>query len=219
MELIDSGDYQRAVDLRSLPARTRPPGRALTVGELSRLFACCADDDTPAGRRDAAILAILYSGGLRRAEVADLDLSCLEDGEECAAIRLTGKGRKERLVFLAAGALEALRDWIDVRGEEPGPLFFPARRGGHLVARRMSGQAVYDLLKRRAAAAGVASLAPHDLRRTTITHLLDAGAGLKEVSDQAGHLDPKTTARYDRDGARRQRAAAELLHVPYRRSS
>ena len=77
-------------------------------------------------------------------------------------------------------------------------------------------QTAYDVLRRRAAEAGVSSCSPHDLRRTFVSNLLDAGADLVTVQNLAGHASPATTARYDRRGEETKRVAAELLHVPYR---
>ncbi len=111
----------------------------------------------------------------------------------------------------------ALEDWLALRGAWEGPLFVPVNKGGRLGRRRMTEQAVYGILHKRATEAGVDDLSPHDLRRTYVGDLLDRGADIATVQKLAGHADVSTTARYDRRGGAARRAAADLLHVPYAR--
>jgi site-specific recombinase XerD len=133
-------------------------------------------------------------------------------------LRVRGKRNKQRLVPVLGGVAEALADWLVRRGRAAGPLFVRIRRGDHIVIpfKRLSTQAVYNLLQRRAKEAGVAELSPHDLRRSFVSDLLDAGADIATVQKLAGHASV-TTARYDRRGERAKQQAAALLHVPYQR--
>jgi len=96
-----------------------------------------------------------------------------------------------------------------------GPLFVPISKRGRLLARRLTDKAVTWILQVRATAAGVAAFSPHDLRRTFISTLLDAGVDLATVADMAGHANIATTAKYDRRGEVAQRKAAGLLTVPF----
>jgi len=212
--LLSAEDYARARDLRPITGETLPAGRALSSGELAALLAVCAADRRPAGVRDAALIATLYSTLVRRSEVVAFTL---EDYDiEQGALRVRhGKGRKARLTYLAPGAVTALDAWLVMRGSEPGPLFLPLTKSGKATRRAMQPQAVAEVLTRRAEQATVAAFSPHDLRRSGIGDLLDAGADIATVQRLAGHADPATTARYDRRGERAKRRAAHLLHVPY----
>jgi site-specific recombinase XerD len=209
-------EYARAADLKGIIGETLPAGRALGSGELIALMSTCGNDATPAGARDAAIIAIMYSCGLRRAELVGLDLANYDS--EAGELRVLGKRRKERIVPVVNGTVQALADWLTVRGSEPGPLFIPIRRGGHLQhGERLTTEAIWHMLRRRATAAGIKSLSPHDMRRTFVGDLLDAGADIATVQKLAGHANIQTTARYDRRPEAAKRKAAELLHVPYTR--
>jgi len=213
--LLDAEAYQRAADVPPVRGSRLPAGRSVTPGELHALLRACADDHTPAGARDAAIIALLYSCGLRRAEVVALDLADYD--AEAGTLRVRGKGGKERLAHVVNGTADALHDWLAVRGDRPGALFCQIRRGGHLTWRRLTTTGVYVILRDRAQQAGVKPLTPHDLRRTFVGDLLDNGADLATVQQLAGHASPTTTARYDRRGDAARRKAVTALHVPYTR--
>lgn len=217
---IDAEHYQRIADVKGVTGSTLPAGRGLSPGEVKGLMEACMEDTTAAGARDAAIIALAYAGGLRRAEIVNLDRSnVIEDDGEVITIKVVkGKRNKERLIYLDNGAAQALRDWLAIRGDEPGALFWSGRRGGHLTqGQRISGQAIGDILTKRAEIGGVDPCTPHDLRRSFVSDLLDAGVDISTVANMAGHESIETTRRYDRRGEQAKKRAAKSLHVPYRR--
>ncbi len=116
---------------------------------------------------------------------------------------------------LVGGAADALGDWLALRGARPGGLFLPITRHGKIVGERMTSHAIYNVLAKRQAQAGVAKLSPHDFRRTFVGDLLDTGVDLSTVQQLAGHASVTTTARDDRRGEAAKRKAVEVLHFPY----
>jgi site-specific recombinase XerD len=207
--------YSNAVDIKGVKNFTLPAGRELSPGEISALLAICETDASPAGARDAALIGLLYGAGLRRAEVVELNHEDYE--RETGKLLVRGKGKKERIAWITGGAAIALDDWLAVRGSDPGPLFWHINKGGKQVNRRLTTQAVFHILRKRADAASVRPFSPHDLRRTFVSDLLDAGADIATVARMAGHANIQTTARYDRRSEETKRRAAGLLHVPYRK--
>ena len=212
---MSADDYNRAADIASVSGETVVKGRALASGEIDALMTACLNDETAAGARDAAIIALLRVGGLRRAEICALNVDDYDAASGALVIR--GKRNKERAGYVTNGAKEALEDWLATRGGEPGALFCPVSKGGTIILRRMYPEAIFNLLHKRAAQAGVKDLSPHDFRRTFVSDLLDAGADIATVQKLAGHANVQTTARYDRRGEQAKRKAVALLHVPYRR--
>lgn len=209
-------DFHRAADVPTIKAHTLPRGRTLSAGEIAALMRACCDDATAAGARDAALIACLYGAGLRRSEAVSLNLA--NYNAETGELTIKGaKGRKDRLAYATNGLADALDDWLRTRSCEPGPLFFSVNKGGRIVTRRLTDQAVLHILRKRGAEAGVAPFSPHDLRRSFVSDLLDAGADISTAQQLAGHSNVQTTARYDRRGEAIKRKAAELLHVPYLR--
>jgi site-specific recombinase XerD len=222
--LMSAEDYARATDLKNVPGQNIPAGRELASEEVAALMTDCENDPGLPGIRDAAIISLMYTCGLRRAEVITLDLDDYDP--ESGRLAILGKRMKERTGYLNQGAADAMADWLAVRGAEPGPLFLAIRRGrsthtqGVLTAgRRMTDQAVYHILANRAKRAGVFHFSPHDMRRTFVSDLLDAGADIATVSKMAGHANVQTTARYDRRGEAAKQKAATLLTIPYLKRS
>lgn len=213
--------YQRAVDVQNVKAEVIPAGRELSDGEIFALVSVCKADKSPGGVRDAAIIGLLYTCGLRRAELAALNRADFEPETGKLFIR-AGKGRKQRTVYVQGGALRALADWMAVlhasmsAGAHDGePLFMPVLKGGKIARRRISAQTIYDVLKKRARQAGVREFSPHDLRRTFVGDMLDRGVDIATVANIAGHASVDTTRRYDRRPEETKKQAAGKLHFPY----
>jgi len=211
---ISADDYDQAIDLPPIRAERRPRGRLVSDAEIAALLHVCAADPTPAGARDGAILALLRGTGLRRSEAAALDLADYDPASGALTVR-DELGGSARLLYTPAGTRAALDEWLTARGDAPGPLFYGVVKGGALAPRRLAGQAMAVICASRAIEAGVASLTPHDLRRTFISGLLDAGADLAIVQRLAGHEDSATTSRYDRRDDEAKRRAVDLVHVPH----
>ena len=223
---ISADDCANACAVESVKGETLLRGRALEAGEIAALLNVCTRDKTTAGARDAAIIALLFGAGLRRAEICALQLADYDP--ETLTLRVTGKRNKQRELPLAQGSADALADWMTERGTEPGALFYHVTKCAALVCvlhngsapahgEKLTPQAVYNMLAKRAAQAGVTKFSPHDFRRTFVSDLLDAGADIATVQKLAGHANVQTTARYDRRGEQAKRRAVALLHVPYTR--
>jgi site-specific recombinase XerD len=214
LELMDANAYHRAVKVKGLPAEPKPAGRDLSDDDIKELVKVCKADKTPAGARDAAMLGIWYTCGIRRAELVRLELADFDPTLGKLTIR-GSKIRRSRTVYVPKSALTALQVWLIIRGLEPGPLFWAINKAGKLLGKPMSAQAAYKRLKCRVAQAGVADFSPHDFRRTFVANLLDKGADIGTVAKLAGHASVTTTARYDRRAEEAKRKAAELLHFPF----
>jgi len=114
LELMSAEDYARIRNVKPSSGTRLPAGRSVASGELAALLEACGKDASPAGTRDAALIGVLYCGGMRRAEVAALNVENYD--AVSGAVKVLGKGDKERLVYIVGGAGEALRDWLDWRG-------------------------------------------------------------------------------------------------------
>jgi len=149
--------------------------------------------DTPRGARDAAMLDLLYATGLRVSELVGLPLADVNLG--AGFVRVTGKGKKTRLVPIHAAAIASVRAYVDgVRRPGAGALFVTGRGGA------MTRQGFWKLLRGYARAAGVrlpsGDVSPHKLRHSFATHLVERGADLRAVQAMLGHADIVTTQVY-----------------------
>lgn len=161
--------------------------------------------------RDRAILELLYASGLRVSELCDLSVDALD--LSLGVVRVTGKGSKTRIVPVGRDACQAIRRYaVHVRPKHTG-----SKDGGKLFlskgGQRMTRQAVWALVKRHAARAGLnAKVSPHALRHSFATHLLEGGANLRAVQELLGHADISTTEIYTHVDAQRLLSVHKQFH-------
>ena len=214
--LMTSEQRDRAKKVKSIRGERLPAGRDLAPGEIAALMNACGVDEGPAGVRDAALIGLGVTVGFRIAEAAVLTLTDYD--HETGEMVLNGKGRKQRKVHAQNGAKAALDDWMELRGNAPGPLFTQIRKSGDITELAISTASLQRMIFKRQAQAGVARFTWHDMRRTTAGDLLDVGADIVTVQKILGHSSPATTAQYDRRPEETKRKAISLLHVPYQRN-
>jgi site-specific recombinase XerD len=192
-----------------LPRRDSLPRGALTETQARRLMNS-PERWTVVGRRDAAILELLYGAGLRLGECARLDLGDLDLSRGILLVR-DGKGKKDRVVPIAGQAARALDLYLRearpelVRDAREAALFLTAR------GRRIGGPGMRAMLGRRAAGLGFA-VSPHVLRHACATHLLEGGADIRHIQKLLGHARLTSTARYTKVSAKALRGVIERAH-------
>ena len=192
--------------------KTLPPVlRADEAEALIRSAGELADDGTPLGLRDVAMLELLYATGIRVGELVGLDIDDVDD--ERRVVRVFGKGRKERSVPYGTPAGRAVDRWLAhgrpaLRVEGSGAALFLGARG-----RRIDQRAVRSLVHRRIAdVPGAPDIGPHGLRHTAATHLLEGGADLRSVQELLGHASLATTQLYTHVTTDRLRRAYQQAH-------
>ena len=188
-----------------------PVLRADEAAELIRSATERADDGSPVGLRDVAMLELLYATGIRVGELVGLDVDDVD--RERNVVRVFGKGRKERTVPFGRPAARALDFWLrQGRGrlavEGSGAALFLGARG-----RRIDQRAVRTMVHRRIAdVPGAPDIGPHGLRHTAATHLLEGGADLRSVQELLGHASLATTQLYTHVTTDRLRRAYQQAH-------
>jgi integrase/recombinase XerC len=199
--------------LRSPKAHhTLPPVlRRDEAEELVAAAARLADDGSPVGLRDTAMLELLYATGMRVGELVALDVDDVDRGRNVA--RVFGKGRKERTVPFGRPAAQTLDAWLATGRPAlfvpgAGPALFLGARGG-----RIDQRAVRTVVHRRIAEVpGAPDIGPHGLRHTAATHLLEGGADLRSVQELLGHASLATTQLYTHVSTDRLRQAYRQAH-------
>jgi site-specific recombinase XerD len=194
--LTDRGVVDRDVGaLLQSPRAGRHLPRVLRVDEVDRLLEA-PEATTVVGRRDRALLELLYGAGARVAEVCGLDVGDVDLPQR--QVRLDGKGGQQRIVPIGHPAVDALRTYLGaarphlLADDAPAAdAVFLGLRGG-----RLSTREARSVVERAGTAAGVGHVTPHTLRHTAATHLLEGGADVRQVQEVLGHRSLATTQRY-----------------------
>jgi integrase/recombinase XerC len=170
----------------------------LTIEQMIK-FIETPETDTALGKRDRAILELLYASGIRVSELVNLNLTDIDFNNQ--TLRVKGKGRKERFVPFGDHAKKALQDYLGVRGEllaeadpeklDPTAVFMNYQ--GTRITPRSVGRMVDKYVK---LCADVHHISPHSLRHSFATHMLDAGADLRAIQELLGHVRLSTTQQY-----------------------
>lgn len=171
------------------------------------------DKKTAKGRRDRAILELMYACGLRVSELVNLQLHQLHFAE--GYIRIRGKGNKERLVPIARFSAKTVQSYIDevrsgliVNDSEAGQVVFLSLNGRPLTRAR-----IWQLIRELATTAGLPhGVHPHSLRHSFASHLLSAGAPLRTIQEMLGHADISTTQIYTHVDQQRLKEVHQLYH-------
>lgn len=199
------------------PRQSKRLPKAITVEQVEKLLSSPGQNDV-LGRRDRAMLETLYSTGIRVSELVGLNINDLDVPGE--ALRVRGKGKKERLVPLGTHALAAIAAYIEMvradtkhskvwEGEarHQAPLFLNKHSG------RLSSRSVRRKLDKYLREAGLdPSISPHTLRHSFATHLLDNGADLRSVQELLGHQSLSTTQVYTHLSSQRLQDAYKDAH-------
>lgn len=178
---------------------------------LLDVAALAADDSSPEGLRDVAMLEVLYASGIRVAELCGLDVDDVDRHRR--VLRVLGKGRKERVVPVGTPALRALDAWLAegrprIVAGHGGPALFLGARGGRIDPRTVR-RVVHRLL---AHVPGAPDLGPHGLRHSAATHLIEGGADLRTVQELLGHATLATTQIYTHVSVDRLKATYDQAH-------
>ncbi|MFP6615367.1 MAG: site-specific tyrosine recombinase XerD [Candidatus Hydrogenedentota bacterium] len=193
-------DFDSPRIVQSLP-------HVLSASEIEAMLAS-PDTSTDKGTRDAAILELFYSCGLRISELASLHVVNVQLAE--SSIRVQGKGSKTRLIPIGEKAISTVSNWYTVRTrwKQDDNTVFLSTRG-----KRMSRTSVWQVVKHAARAANIRrNVTPHMLRHSFATHLLDNGADLRAVQEMLGHSDIATTQIYTHVSRERLSKAHQQFH-------
>jgi integrase/recombinase XerD len=207
--LMNDKIEQSPTEMVATPKRTRHLPDVLSVDEVERIINSIPLD-TPKGKRDRAMLELLYSCGLRVSELTALRLSDLFFGE--GYIRVMGKGSKQRLVPIGSVARERIMLYMDVRKTKDSKnkdILFLNNRGGELT-RVM----IFTIIREAVMRAGIdKSVSPHTLRHSFATHLLAGGASIRQVQEMLGHESIETTEIYTHLDTSRLRETVQKIEI------
>ncbi len=195
-----------------LPSKPKPVPDFLTIDEtISLLSAPDLRSENPANIRDIAILELLYATGVRVSELSTLSVGDIDFDRK--VIKIKGKGKKERMVPFGAKAQTAIQNMLDknrgsgISDQHDAPLFLNYKK------RRLSVRSIHSIVKKYAQLGGMGRpVAPHRLRHTFATHMLEGGADLRSIQEMLGHSSLSTTQKYTHVNLQRLMKVYDTAH-------
>jgi len=185
--------------------------KAISKEEVDQLLAAPAALDSSRGRRDRAILELLYATGMRVSEVVNLDVGDVDPAS--GTVRCIGKGNKERVIPIYDRAIHAVEEYLErarvqlLKKPEQKALFLNHR------GNRLTRQGLWLIIRRYVEELGIKTpVTPHTLRHSFATHLLNGGADLRNVQELLGHANISTTQVYTQVSSDRLRSAYDDAH-------
>lgn len=221
--LIGRDQCEGIQDIKSIPRNPVRTGRWLTAAQVEKLMSI-PDKDSRRGTRDRAILGLLIGCGLRRSEVINLRIKCIQERDGRPVLTdFLAKGNKIRVVALPSGVKRLLDEWLvalakmadDLPGESY--LFTPFNSTSDWIERgnkRLSESTLMFIVRQYSERAGIV-ISPHDLRRTYARLSRQAGADLEQIQFSLGHANVNTTQRYLGMNQNIKRAPGDLINTDW----
>jgi site-specific recombinase XerD len=214
--ILNNETYHRIQQIKNITAVTITKGRKpVKKDTVQALVEYCLSLGDSIGFRDATIISLLAGCGLRRDELVNIKLN--DYNPSLRKFVVTGKGNKERIVDIPPNACKRLNEWIEKhRGNEPGYIFCSINNWGKMNisdTTPLSGNAIYDLLKKRTSELSQEHVRPHGLRRFCGTNMLKNGVDLVVVRDVLGHNSISTTQIYIENDEAELQKAVELNDI------
>lgn len=210
--LSDQASEKQSLQLQAIPRlrHGEHPGKPLDTKQVEQLFASLASDTSLIGYRDHLIFALFLGLGLRLSEVLAIRVEDI-DFKASSVTVLQGKGNKSRTCYLPKWVKQIIRNWLNRLGDDANYIVCKVYRSGRFDSHEaITATGLYKITKTRLSNVGI-DAAPHDLRRTYITRLLDQGVDINTVRQMAGHADISTTTIYDKRDHKTMKLAAAAL--------
>jgi len=211
LDQMSGDDMLRINAVKNVKGSATRVGRNINRKEIKQLLKNCNKLSNPEkSAREKALLMVGLGAGLRCLEISHLEINDF-DRETGVLIVRKGKGRKQRQLYLAKPVINAIEQWVTVRGNHSGPLFNRIRRYGVITQEQLCVGGITHAIKTVQQVAKTEPFTPHDMRRSFITDLLETGTDINIVRQLAGHSDVSMTVRYDRRDITWQKLASQSI--------
>jgi len=195
-DMLSSEDASKLTDIPNIKQAGTRKGNWLTREQAKELLAV-PDRSKAKGKRDYVILSLLVACALRRTELAELDVTTIQQREgRWVLADLEGKGRRIRTVAIPIWVKQGIDAWIVAANIKEGRLLRPIRKGGKIEGEFLSDWAVWSVVEQAAKQIGIEQFGAHDLRRTCAKLCRKAGGDLEQIKFLLGHSSIQTTERY-----------------------